>query len=328
MAGLGLALIGGALKGFGEGQLTNIKATREEKLKQLELDRADRLEGQRQTFLASESEKNRASQEKLTQAQLAMNERLAQMQEAGATGRTVLTTQTQKELSKDQIAARRDEVAAQIASGEKIAGLETESRKDIAQMQIDAANQLDTKFVTQADGSSVMMQGGKAVKMPIDPATNKPMQPAITDNDTNEAKNVKYLLTLGVPQEKAMALVYNAKNANRDLAQAGIFKSIVDGMSTMKNLGESDFDFAQQKAKSITDSIYGPDETAAPAPAAPSSATEPTKPAEQQAKPLPPDMTKADMIAAAKAAVAAGKSKAAARQRLLEYDINPAEAGL
>jgi hypothetical protein len=71
------------------------------------------------------------------------------------------------------------------------------------------------------------------VKMPVDPATGKPMVPAITDSDTDEAKNA-YLLTLGVDQQKAMDLVYNAKNANRDLAQAGIFKSIVDGMSTMK----------------------------------------------------------------------------------------------
>jgi hypothetical protein len=276
MAGLGLALVGGALKGFGEGQLASIKAMREEKLKQLDYEHAEKLQGSQQEFLSKEGAANRASQERQTNAQLDTNLKLGELSAKTSRYGVDVSSETQKLLSKNEIAARRDEIGAQIASGEKIAGMQIDTQKDIAQAQIDAQKDLNVKFVPQANGTSVMMRGNEAVKMPIDPATGKPMTPAITDTDTNEAKNVKYLLTLGVPQDKAMALVYNAKNANRDLAQAGIFKSIVDGMSTMKNLGESDFDFAQKKAKTITESIYGPEEgAAAPAPGSPSSAADP-----------------------------------------------------
>jgi len=191
-------------------------------------------------------------------------------------GETRHATDTSATLTREQINARRDEVAAQIESGEKVAGLQSDTQKDIAQSQIEAQKDLNVTFQTQADGSSVMMRAGKPVSMPVDPATGKPMTPAISDNDTNEAKNVKYLLTLGVDKQKAMDLVYNAKNANRDLAEAGIFKSIVDGMSTMKNLGEDDFDFARQKAREVTDGIYGPASPEAPAP--PSSAEQTTDP--------------------------------------------------
>ena len=73
---------------------------------------------------------------------------------------------------------------------------------------------------------------------------------------------MKSLMALGVPQEEAIATIFEAKNANRELAQAGIFKSITDGMSTMKNLDENDIDFAHKKAKEVTDGIYGADEEA------------------------------------------------------------------
>ena len=50
MPGFALALAGGALKGWGEGQLSDIKAQREAKLQQLEAERAERAEGRRMTF--------------------------------------------------------------------------------------------------------------------------------------------------------------------------------------------------------------------------------------------------------------------------------------
>ena len=275
MAGFGGALAGifaGAVGGAGTGMLADIEHKRELKKQQLADDRADRLEANRQAFLREEGAANRASQEKLTQATLGVQEKLGMAN----VGETRHATDTSATLTREQINARRDEVAAQIESGEKVAGLQSDTQKDIAQSQIEAQKDLNVTFQTQADGSSVMMRAGKPVSMPVDPATGKPMTPAISDNDTNEAKNVKYLLTLGVDKQKAMDLVYNAKNANRDLAEAGIFKSIVDGMSTMKNLGEDDFDFARQKAREVTDGIYGPASPEAPAP--PSSAEQTTDP--------------------------------------------------
>lgn len=332
MAGFGGALarvFAGAVGGYGTGLISEVENARAQKKEQLAADRADRQFAMQAQLTREEGAANRASQEKLTTAQLAVSERLGKLQaETSRYGTDVGAT-----LTREQINARRDEVAAQIASGEKIAGMQEDTQRDLAQAQIDAQKDLNVTFQTQKDGTSVMMRGGKPVKMPIDPNTGKPMDPAITDNDTNEAKNVKYLLTLGVDKEKAMALVYNAKNANRDLAQAGIFKSIVDGMSTMKNLGEEDFDFAQKKAKTITDSIYGPEAPAAPAaPAAPGATapaaeTSATAPAAADTK-FPPGTTPEQGVAWAQSMIKAGKSRTAIKKVLQDNGIDPAKAGL
>jgi hypothetical protein len=305
--------------------LADVEHKRELLKQKLADDRADRLEGQRQQFMREEGAANRASQEKLTQAQLAVSEKLGM----GQIAETRHSTDVGATLTREQINARRDEISKQIESGEKIAGLQTDTQKDIAQAQIEAQKDLNVTFAPQADGTSVMMRGGKAVEMPIDPATGKRMVPAVTDSDTNEAKNVKYLLTLGVDKDKAMALVYNAKNANRDLAQAGIFKSIVDGMSTMKNLGEEDFDFAQKKAATITDSIYGAEPPAAAGPAPPTSATDTsTVPAAAASTKFPAGTTPEQGVAWAKSMIEAGKGRAAIKKVLQDNGIDPALAGL
>lgn len=336
MAGFGTALAymaAGAAKTWGEGRVEEIKQLREEKLKQLELDRADRMEARRIDFQRSEGALGRQSQEGLTKATLGVQERLGEL--SAATTRATTTEQItgqkditklelggRKELSDDQIAARKDEVAAQIAGQKDIASTQIAAQIDLQKMQDESAQRLNTKYIQQADGTSVLQRpDGTTIKMPIDPATGKPMNPAITDADTNEVKNMKALIGLGVAPEEAQRLVFSSKNADRNLAQAGIFKSILDGMTTMKNGTEEDVDFAREKSKQITDSIYG-----AGGAAAPTSATAPAAGAAAAGSvPRPPGATDEALISDALAAIKANKSKTFIVNQLQGMGVDPAK---
>jgi hypothetical protein len=196
MVGMGLALLGGAAKGWSAGQLQNIKSTREEKLRQLELDRAERMEGQRQSFLREEGALNRASQEKLTGAQLAMNKSLAEMQRDTTMAVTKMGVDVDRE---------------RIGSSEKIAQLQTDNNQKIAQMQIDAAN--TPSLVQTKTGYAWVRKDGTTMEAPIDPATNKPLDPLVTKDDTPQIANYKFLSGLpGMTPAEAKRLSFDSKD--------------------------------------------------------------------------------------------------------------------
>ena len=272
MVGFIGALAGGAASGWSKGQLEGIKAKREEKLKMLDMEFTRTENALTREANAKQAAAELASREKLTTATLGVQERLGNLQAETSKAISGAEIGSREKLTLIQIAQRRDEIAAQIASGEKIAGMEVESRKSLAEMQIDAAKKLGSKFVLQADGTSVMVDGnGNPVKMPNDPATGKPMNPAVTDSDTPEMKNIKYLMTFGVPFERAQDTVLGAKNSDRKLAQVAIFKSMADGASTMKNLDEDDLQSLWKQSESFTNTMY-PEAPAQQAPATPAPA--------------------------------------------------------
>jgi len=306
------------MKGWGAGTLQEIKDKREEKLKLLDQAyQSSENELTRQVQrddLASREKMNAAqlaSQEKLTGAQLGVQERLGQL--SAETSKS--NAQLAATVNREELGVRRELTQAQL-----------ENSKELATLAADSAQQLNIKpvqYTTKAGKSLIRMErpDGTALPQPKDEQGNE-LTYLSTDTDTPDIKNMKSLMALGVPQEKAISTIFEAKNANRELAEAGIFKSITDGMSTMKNLGESDIDFAKKKAREVTEGIYGAEGTPAPTGTKPdvSSATEkqPTlTPAEKQAT-----------IAKARELVASGKSKADIRKKLVDLGLNPSEAGL
>jgi NADH dehydrogenase/NADH:ubiquinone oxidoreductase subunit G len=291
-----LALAGGAAKGWGEGQLEAIKKTREEKLRVLELDRAERLQKLSQDFQAGEGDKNRASQERLTNAQLANNKLLTEM----------------------KIGADATNTDKTIASNEKLAQLQTDAQLD-----------LNIKPILQKDGTTVWMRGQEVMETPLDPNTGKKLDPSITADDTDQMKNYKFLVGVGVPAETANQLAFESKNANPALLEASLIETFTKSQTTFGNADEETVQNATRWAKEVMGKLPGlsPAATApaaTPPAAVPSSATEPTS----GAKPLPEGETPESMIAAAKAAVEGGRSKAEARRLLQEFGIDPASAGL
>ena len=99
-------------------------------------------------------------------------------------------------------------------------------------------------------------------------------------------------------------------------------------MSTMKNLGEEDFDFAQKKAATITDSIYGAEPPAAAGPAPPTSATDTLDGSSRSSEHQVSSGDHPEQgVAWAKSMIEAGKGRAAIKKVLRDNGIDPALAG-
>jgi hypothetical protein len=311
MAGLGTALAyaaAGMAEGWGKGQMDAIKQTREEKLRQLELDRAERIEGQRQKFQGEQSAMDRAQQAKLasaqlaatkenTMAQLGVQERIATNQEAGINSRTDKTiaanaADTDKRLSASQteqdkqIAATGANLEKTIGSEERRtkatleAGAKSDDKKIAAQKDLQtqaetAASRLNAKLtaVTDPDDPSktiyrLVTPDGTAIDNPVVNGKEVSIIPTVDDSD--DLKSVKGLMLLGLSKEDAVAKVYQAKNSNRDIVEAGLLRSVLDGVTTFKNLTPEDTTWATEEVRKITDGWYGP---RAPAPGTPAAAT-------------------------------------------------------
>jgi len=332
MAGLGTALAyaaAGMAEGWGKGQMDAIKQTREEKLRQLELDRAERMEGQRQKFQGEQSAMDRAQQAKLagaqlaatkenTMAQLGVQERIAKMGEESATERAKMGNKSAEDIATAGRATQ--EKIAQLSADTTLTATDKQigANQALETARIDAARELGTEMVKMEDGSVKMRQGSKYIEMPNDPKTGKPMSPAIAKEDTNEVANMKYLMSLGVPQQQAQQLAFG-KDTDPVALQAGIYKSILDARSDFDPT-PSDEDLAkiQAQAKAAADAMSAG--RMAPQPGVPSSAT--TAPT---GKP-PKDQAISSATDAAKRATP--EQKAAIRQRLIEWGYDPAEAGL
>jgi hypothetical protein len=348
MAGFGLALLGGAIGGFGEGQLEAIKATREEKLRMLELDRAERIETNRQKFQSGESALDRtarasesaaqiAATERNTAAQLGMQEKLTKFQEAAQTGRV-----------EKQITSAEKLNTADITSREKLNKEQITASKSIADAEIASRERLGGTPVRTKEGQSGIDIGG--VFKPTVDADGKPVNYMTPGDNSPDAKTVQYLLDLGTPLEEAKRLVFENKNADPAVLGTSIFNNIMD--VSRKNMGNPNADdITNQVTAAIghTRSVlrnmgldpeaWNPTAPTAPAaggtettPAVPGSATAPAAPGTEApaARPttIPEGATEAQIINEAKAAIRRGAPKDVIRQDLIRAKIDPAKAGL
>lgn len=340
MVGFALALAGGALKGFGEGQLAGIKANREEKLRKLELDRQDRLEGQRQQFLKEENALSRSSTEKMSAAQLAATERNTNAQLGVQKSIAELQAKTSKDVAEIGEGGANARTQAQI-----------DANKELQTMQSEAAQKLGIKpvstTVTDKNGkqtSVVRMQRPDGTFLPqaVDPDTGNPISINVTSGDTNEMSNFKFLMSVGVDQGTAQQLAFSSKNADPNLMKASLIETFVKAQSTFKNADEETVKNADQWATGIlkgmgvetttpsaaTPTAGAPGSPDAPAPTAPGGADSTAPAAAATSLKFPAGTTEAQAIAWAKAQVEAGKSKAAIKQALKANNFDPAKAGL
>jgi hypothetical protein len=185
------------------------------------------LQKSQQDFLAGQGEANRLSQKELTMAQLAVSERLGKLQAETTKAVTSAEIGSRKELSDDQIKARMKELEKSTDSAERIAKMEVDSRKDIQALQAEAAQQLGIKEVTDAKGNVILMRpDGTRVEGPKD-ANGNEISLAPADGDTNEMKNIKYLVTTGVDPAKAQDMVLGPKNADPKLERLALFRAMV-----------------------------------------------------------------------------------------------------
>lgn len=216
-----LALAGGAVGGWGKGELENIKTTRAEKLRQLELDRTERLQKLSIDAQATEGDKSRAVQREQIQA----------------TKDTAAAT-----LKLQDTISKREQTGENTRLGTKI-----EADKALAKIAADNALLLNAKPVLmedpadrsknilkimKADGTEIVYRG----------ADGKVQTLAQTTDDTDQQKNIKALVAMGVDQEDAVNRVLPlAKNSNNyQEAKRAYFDTMVEGASTMKNLTDED----------------------------------------------------------------------------------------
>jgi hypothetical protein len=334
MVGFALALAGGAARGWGEGQLSAIKATREEKLRQLEAEREDAREVRRQSFLAQESALSRASQEKLTTAQIASQEALTREERKSREGLSAAQIAAQERITKLEIGARKDLSNDQIAAQEK----DTLSRLTSAEGIAAADRAAAAPVVSTREGQTGTLESG--IFKPTVDKDGKLVNIVTKDNENSaDAKTIQYLLDLGTPLEEAKGLVLKNKNADPAVIGASVFNNIMD--VSRKNMGNPT---AEQIDAQVTAAVghtrrvlrsmgMDPDswtpgaasearEGETPAPAG-SDAASTVRPV-----PLPEGVTEEDAIEAAKQEVANGRSKAAVRVELQRYGIDPSKAGL
>lgn len=226
MAGFLLALAGGAAEGWGEGQLQAIKATREEKLRQLELDRAERIESNRQGFEASENALTRSAQERQTNAQIAATERNTNAQ-LGVTRELGLAN---IDVDRERIASGETLTREQIKAQVDTSLAELNSREGIAAADRAAA----APVVTTREGATGVLESG--IFKPTVDAAGKPVNIITADNENSaDAKTMQYLINLGTPVDEAKRLVLENKNSDPSVIGASIFNNIMD--VSRKNMG-------------------------------------------------------------------------------------------
>ena len=361
MVGLALALVGGAARGWGEGQLANIKATREEKLRQLELERAERMETRRQTFESSENKLTREASAKQAAAQLAATEKLTMAEIGSQEKRTTQQLETQKDISGAEIGARKELTFAELASREKtareqIASQEktttqtlgaqkeiseaeigsqekrsteqTAAQERIAKAQVDAAAELGIKPVQTKDGKIVLMRGSEVLATPVDPNTGKPIDIAVTADDTPEMSNYKFLISSGVAEDQARQLAFSSKSADPALLKTSLVETLIKAQTTYKTADEDTVTNAEKWADTILKNMGVTIPGAEAGAGAPASATEAAAAPTER----PAGSTDEDIIADAKRVIAqegaTPEIKAAIKIRLRAWGIDPAAAGL
>jgi hypothetical protein len=313
-----------------------VKAKREMQLQKLQ-----------QEFLGGQNAMQIASNEKLAGAQLAATKEntAAQLgvQERIATAGNRTTKEiaeanitSDETVAQKQINARADEIKttleanraqweATLKSEEGRSAAQIQGGKDLAKLQIDAAADANVTFQTQGDGTSVMLRNGKPVAMPLDPATGKPMNPAISDNDTPEVKNYKFMRTLNVPHNEAMK-AFESKNDNPALLYAGYVQTFVKAQTTFGNATDETAENADRWARQMLENSGVVLPAAGAAPASAAAGATPVDPA--TFPPKPAGQSDDALVAQAKRWVQQKKYSADyVKQVLGSWNIDPATSG-
>jgi hypothetical protein len=300
MIGLLGAIAGGAMKGYGAGQMEEIKQQREAKLK--ELDR--QFTKEENALSRAVQEKQIASSERQSSAQLAVSERIANNQQA--------TNRYLGELS-ERGATNRTEL--QVGSAEKIARDQIAASKDIEEFRAASDQLLNTKMIPVRDASGketykVVTPDGHEIPKLKGP-DGKELDWAGADADTDAAKNYKFMIANDFDPVKAGQLAFGAKDSDIDSMTAQFYDSFVKSSFTTPDETKSQqfLKMARDAAVSIANRgtataapATGTDPAAAaPAaagtPAAASPATEP----DYSAIPRPTGMSDAQIIETVKA---------------------------
>jgi len=296
MAGLGTALAyaaAGMAEGWGKGQMDAIKQTREEKLRQLELDRAERMEGQRQKFQGEQSAMDRAQQAKLagaqlaatkenTMAQLGVQERIAKMNEAGQNTRTDKTIAATRENLGLELAARKDNLLTSEGAQTARNDAQIKAQTDIQDKQLAFENLKGTTVQPYKN------EAGEIVYQAVD-ATGKPvpdlvmpdgtkLSPLPAADDTPQITNYKYMASIpGFDPKQAAEWAFGAKSKDLETIETTLLNGMVSASLTPPNANKmKEFrQMAHDGAVGIIAGSGGADVPAAPAvtPTDPAAAT-------------------------------------------------------
>jgi hypothetical protein len=312
MVGFLGAIAGGAAKGWSAGQLSAIKAQREEKLKMLDMQ-----------FTHSENELTRqvqreqlASSERSTAASLGVQERLGKLQAETSKSNALLAATVNRE----EIGARKDISQATI-----------DAQRELAQLQANTQLDLNIKPVLQSDGSTLLMRGKDVIHV-YDPKTGKEIDPAASDDDTDQMRNYKFLASIGTEKNLARDIAFDT---GRDAAElkTSLYNNLLKArVGDFGTADEEDETWARNKTEEVWKSFK---QTPAPAPTEPAAGDPDAAAPAAPTSATPPDTTTVPHDVLLKQAVDGVKNgtlkREDARRKLLQMQVPEAkikEAGL
>lgn len=220
MAGLGM-IIGGALEGWGEGKLEQLKAQREAKLEELREARADRRAAEDRKFRSAEAEIGRKFES-------GENDKTRKYQsEEAAAGRNFTGTENQKnrdfqggeaDEARD-FTGRQNDKERQHQSDEKMLD------RDTTVTENDKTRKANAEIVTGEDGTNYVREGD-TVK-PLTDKDGKPVKLAGAAKDKPaEVATAEWLVQNGVATDAASAWkLVRAARADPEKSRASIYKA-------------------------------------------------------------------------------------------------------
>lgn len=315
MVGFVGALIGGAMKGYGAGQMEEIKQKREEKLK--DLDR--QFQGQQNDLNRAVQEKQITSQEKLTSAQLAVQRELGLGQQA-----------TAKAIAELQEGGQNTRSTNALTTQERIAQMQVDSAKTLQESMIGAQQKLNTRLTAVVkDGKTsyeYLTPDGTPIPKLKGP-DGKEYDWAGPDASTDAAKNYNFMIANDIDPKQAAKWAFGAKSGDRE----AIMTQLLTGMNSSSIVPPNAENQAlrQKLAGEGADFIIGHGEAAEAATTAPAATPAPS--VQNNATPAPAattlpdrDLTQAEknqVIAAAKQALAQNGDPVIIRQKLEQAKI-------
>lgn len=256
MAGFGM-ILGGAMSGWSDARLDEIKAEREARLQELEAQRQDRRLADEREFRSREAELGRnfeAGENEKTRAATRENREDTQKYQSG---------ENQEERS-----FRREEREG----GQDFESTERQKERDYRSTEADKQREAAGDLVTDDKGNSYSRTGSKV--KPITGDDGKPVKLATTGSAASkpaEVSTAEWLVTQGVAPDAATAwkMVRSARS-DPDKSRASIYKAWLDAL-TKGQLGTPDPAELEKQAREATEKTlqYLGDEDGAEGGAAP-----------------------------------------------------------
>lgn len=286
--------------------MQEIKDKREEKLKLLD-----------QEFNRSENSLTRQVQRE----DMAARERQAAAQLASTEKLTLSGQNIQKTIAEQQIKNAKDIAELGEAGATERSKAQIEAGKDLANMQIDAAQQLGITPKTTSDGKTIWVRpDGTRVNGPKDEKGNE-IDLALSDTDTPEIKNFKFMKTLGIEDADAMSKLLSSKNADPALMYVSLMESFTKAQTTFGNADQEVFENADKWSRAalknaghkLPDNFETPDAL---------------KPDAFENVVIPQDWTTSRIKQAIDAAIQDGAKPESLKKALIKNKRNPADFGL